>query len=448
MLSREGQECDMDVVMKRFRVRGVLAGAILASGMTALAAPPKERAAILLPPVKMEPGEMPTLARGAIDDLPTAPMTSTPVARRKGSSDAPAWLSGVDPNVVTAAGASTGREKLESKAPFFGSAKDLPPLTSPKLSTSESAKPAPPQPQDKPRLLPQVPPLVGQPEPVGDPNMPFRGTASNGAPVMAGPPAYRWYGYGASTPGANQYAPAGQYPKGSANWYGVTGATPGAFPVPVVNPYRSEPGNEPPTYVTNPPPRATMPATAVGVRSNPGVSPRPDSQPVGVPAMPPVTNYGAGTGSRTLPPLPSPVGIPTMPVSTTAPGGRITGSPVTATKPAPHSPAIAADPNFTPTPMPVLPPPNLFNEPGAKLVQNEIIARGQMPDAQRDPAVELIQGLCRGRADGVDVRWSGSRKLTVCFEVKTQADAGRLVKDLSARPELAPFAIDFCALVK
>lgn len=67
--------------------------------------------------------------------------------------------------------------------------------------------------------------------------------------VMAGPPAYRWYGWGTTTPGGNPFAPAGASPRGTATWYAQTGATPGAFPVPVVNPFRPMPGSEPPVYV-------------------------------------------------------------------------------------------------------------------------------------------------------------------------------------------------------
>jgi hypothetical protein len=484
------QECDMDVVMNEAmttrwlptRVRGMIAGALLASGMTALAAPPQQRAAILLPPVKMEPGELPTLARGAMDDLPGSPAGSTPVTRRKSSNDNPAWLTGVDPNVIPASGLSPSRDRSDAKQPFFNSSQDLPPLTSPKLANGATT-PAPntPRPLDKPRMLPPgerlVPPLMTQPEPNIDPNLPFRGTASNGAPVMAGPPAYRWYGYGSVTPGSNQYAPNGQYPKGSSNWYGVTGATPGAFPVPVVNPYRTEPGNEPPSYVANPPvrtpmmeqPRSTVVPVppAVGVRPNPGISPKPASSPVGIPAMPLIQSIGTDSPTPGLPPLPQPVGIPSMPSLpvapkvepvSTAPAKPIMGTPVLVTKPVPAAapeplpPALTNDPNWKPIPagipIPVLPPPDLFLEPGAKVVKNEITARGQMPDSNRDPAIMLIQGVCKGRADGVDVRWTASHKLTVCFEVRSQADAGKLVKDISARPELAPFAIDFCAVVK
>jgi hypothetical protein len=106
---------------------------------------------------------------------------------------------------------------------------------------------------------------------------------------------------------------------------------------------------------------------------------------------------------------------------------------------APSAPAAA----------PQLPPPNLQYEPGASLVKPALIARGQMPEASRpDPVITLIQGVCRGRADGIDIRWTGSKKLSVCFEVRTQPEANRLVKDISARPELAALAIDFCVLVK
>jgi hypothetical protein len=51
--------------------------------------------------------------------------------------------------------------------------------------------------------------------------------------VYARQPAYRWYGWGTTTPGTNPYAPNGQSPQGSSNWYVQTGATPGAFPEPV-----------------------------------------------------------------------------------------------------------------------------------------------------------------------------------------------------------------------
>lgn len=78
------------------------------------------------------------------------------------------------------------------------------------------------------------------------------------------------------------------------------------------------------------------------------------------------------------------------------------------------------------------------------------VARGQAPDSgpRADPVAELIQAVCQGRAVGVEVRRTGVRSLNVCFETRTDAEAARLVKDISARRELAPYAIEFCVLVK
>jgi hypothetical protein len=98
------------------------------------------------------------------------------------------------------------------------------------------------------------------------------------AHVMAGPPAYRWYGWGTTTPGGNPFAPAGASPRGTATWYAQTGATPGAFPVPVVNPFRPLPGSEPPVYVgTSFNPTGEVPPVKASLTPAP-------SQPVFVPA--------------------------------------------------------------------------------------------------------------------------------------------------------------------
>ena len=60
----------------------------------------------------------------------------------------------------------------------------------------------------------------------------------------------------------------------------------------------------------------------------------------------------------------------------------------------------------------------------------------------------VVQAVCRGRATGIDVRHTGPRQVTVCFEVRTPTDASALVRDLSARPELARYEINYCVLVK
>jgi hypothetical protein len=88
------------------------------------------------------------------------------------------------------------------------------------------------------------------------------------------------------------------------------------------------------------------------------------------------------------------------------------------------------------------------SQPVAATARNQLIARGQAADDRVDPTISLIRKICEGRAEGVDIRWTGSKKLTVCFECQTAPDAQKLVKDISARPELASLQIDFCVLVK
>jgi hypothetical protein len=77
-----------------------------------------------------------------------------------------------------------------------------------------------------------------------------------------------------------------------------------------------------------------------------------------------------------------------------------------------------------------------------------IIARGQMGGNTPDPLVVLIERMCTGRAVELEVRWTGTKSLRVCFEVRSVAEAKQLVNDISARPELVPYRIDFCVLVK
>jgi hypothetical protein len=88
-------------------------------------------------------------------------------------------------------------------------------------------------------------------------------------------------------------------------------------------------------------------------------------------------------------------------------------------------------------------------QPGAARGAPRPIARGQVDDGpQPDPVGDLIRTMCRGRASGVEVRWTGTKRMTLCFESLSEAAAAKLVQDISARPELAPIQIDFRVLVK
>ena len=106
----------------------------------------------------------------------------------------------------------------------------------------------------KPNPNPEARSPDPDPRLIGAPTNPLMGSGSQAQSqqppqsVYATPPAYRWYGWGGTTPGANPHAPTGVYPQGSANWYSQTGATPGAFPVTMTKSTAESPSIEPPVY--------------------------------------------------------------------------------------------------------------------------------------------------------------------------------------------------------
>jgi hypothetical protein len=77
-----------------------------------------------------------------------------------------------------------------------------------------------------------------------------------------------------------------------------------------------------------------------------------------------------------------------------------------------------------------------------------VVARGQMGDARPDPVAALIKQVCQGRAEGLEVRHTGTKKLQVCFEAPSATAAKQIVNDISKRRELTAYQIDFCVLVK
>ena len=545
-------------------VSGVSLACVLAA--PAAAQSPAGRAAALRPPqVTPAPAPAAPVARGAIDDAPVQSLDSTPVTRAGramlpgggGQPTGPAWLTGADANVRPASG-TLPLTPAAATRPHSGAAgttrltqpTDQPDTATPLVSRGLNKIKGFVAGDRSPAGPGATPAAGGSP---ADPNAPLQAQGANGAPVLAGPPAWRWYGYGSVTPGANTYAPTGQYPKASANWYSVTKATPGAFPVPVMNPYRQAPGGEPPVYVAAVPPRPP----ADEVRPPETFTPPPSSatkfspQPPALPTQPPAPPLKVGSvpvgveTPRLIPtPVPAvtlspgagpaavasttgaeprlaaaprpPVGVPTLvplpvlppPAPAKAPdpvaavpavtpdaepleahGAHSHEKPaVTTTKPAAHAPAGSPEPAATlappaalpgsvtnevkwqPTPdradslppgtwapatgaprKPARPPADGDWQPGAtNTTAPRLTARAQAGDTtpQADPAAALIRGVCRGRATDVDVRWTGSKKLMVCFETRTAPEAAAVVRDLSARPELAALQIDFCVVVK
>lgn len=466
-------------LLSRFLTAAGIAAGVAAVGSAQQPTGPRARGVTLLPPRPLEAHEKPPLARGAMDDLPfTAPPVQKgayppPAPRTTATPAGPAWLTGVpDPNVRPAAGISRPAANTPRSAaqPTDGA----PGFMSRGVDKFKSAVG-----MDKPQPR-QQPGATGQPKrEVPTASSPFQGMGLNGAPVYAGPPAYRWFGYGSVTPGANTLAPNGQYPRPSADWHRLTGATPGAIPVPVSNTgVQAVGGVEPPAYAqpvvrpqapTTPPPAYAPPPEPSRVASSPVSAdltrfipaPAAIEPPPAAFVPPPVSieppKFVPTPAPRFEPPPAAPVGVPTItvpplvalppaqvePPKLVLPAVSETGAP-----PPPDGPTWQATPEKPAPPGTWMKPTGGDGawQPGAAA---RPVVRGQAPQPQQpDPVVTLIQAVCRNRAADVDVRYYGTKRLGVCFEIRGEAEATRLVKDISARKELAPFQIDFCVLVK
>ena len=444
-----------------------------------------QRRARLLPPETLHPAELQIVARTAPDDVPTNP-TMTPVVRpaSRASANSPGWLNGTDPNVRPASGTGTPGSQVRPLTSRTDGTKDESSLVSKGLDKLKNAFGGNDRPESAERGQLNQPPGIAKVS--ASANTAFRGTGANGAPVYAGPPAYRWYGWGSVTPGANPYAPNGQHPPASANWFSITGATPGAFPVPVMNPMRAAPGTEPPAYTVMPngriapisntvglPTRTTIqPSDAMGFvpppvdlsrADSPGesrVTPMPTITPppaIVVPTIsqptdrePPIRPL---TGVTPLPQLPEIKPVePAISVPKTTPAAlpvSVTDDPMSwqpnseSTSPDGWGPSKAKPQSSTTQPAPDLQQPGM-----GRSVPGLPVARGQVGDTQPDPMVAVIKRVCEGRVIRVDVRWTGSKKLEVVLQCRNAAEAHRLVKDISAQPQLAPVQIDFSIVVK
>jgi hypothetical protein len=232
---------------------------------------------------------------------------------------------------------------------------------------------------------------------------------SNG--VYAGPPAYRWYGWGTTTPGRNPHAPDGRYPRGSSNWYAQTGATPGAFPVTVNTVGEPIVGAEPPAYAGGyPAPRYEQPSISAPLPTAPITytpSPIPTvtpsfsaPQPVTMPTFTaPVSNepvvLGSSEPSQVLP-VSAPI---SPPVAETVPVPVLDSRPKVAPQPT-FVPSIeskftppAAVPTVTPPPkmLPAMPTVITPSTPSVSWSGTKSEAVAFVPSAVKPSAVAVIQ---------------------------------------------------------
>lgn len=263
--------------------------------------------------------------------------------------------------------------------------------------------------------MPQPEPRVGQPvRKLFDP----KPVASEPGPVKTAPPAYRWYGWGTATPGANQFAPGGDYPQASAQWYAQTGATPGAFPVPTVNPYRPAPSVAPPTYIAP-------------------LVPAPTSVPAPAPVIPPPTPAMPQPAAR---PIPRPTIAETPAVSPhipqVAPAMPPAFQPLNQVPVPPSSgKATPREPEWKPASTPEAPP----------LIVPVI--RGAEPEFDDSPLARQIQEACRGLVVNVTIRETGPRQLKITFAATTATLAEIAARAISDLGELRPYAVEFEAKV-
>jgi hypothetical protein len=304
-------------------------------------------------------------------------------------------------------------------------------------------KPWWPSPEEQPLMAKQVGtrPIYAQPN------------GANG--VYAGTPAYRWYGYGGPTPGANPNAPNGLYPKGSANWYSQTGATPGAFPLPTTVAQRA-PSYEPPTFMTQPAQDSmTMQGQRVVAnnveRAEPEAPPQRRTEfaaPAALASSMPQMPQGAGqplvTSNRQEGPRRTDDTIwstSTTRQSQQAPIASSNAPPLTLVEnqSKPATTPVVPDTAWGPSRVPVITEPSRIPATPPQVT----MSRGQAPLDETPDLGKLIRQVSFGRAEKVLVSLTGKKSLHVNLSVTQETDARDVAALISRLPELKEYAITF-----
>jgi hypothetical protein len=213
----------------------------------------------------------------------------------------------------------------------------------------------------------------------------------------------------------------------------------------------------------HPPPAPSAPAAAAPVVPPaapivPPTIPKPDTAavlppapPVPAPAAPSVLPVPTGAPVKTAAPVGGPKSISAVPAP--LPTSVTAEQPAReelkwqqSSEPAPARPGTWA-PAGDAAPLPTVP---VEQTPGWQTGRAKAapVVRAQQPDSNPDPVGTLIKQMCQGRAEGVEIRWTGTKKLQVCFEIRTAEAAQKLVSEISKRPELTAYQVDFCVLVK
>lgn len=293
--------------------------------------------------------------------------------------------------------------------------------------------------------------------------------------TFAAPPAYRWYGWGTTVPGANPYAPGGKSPQGSAGWYSQSRATPGAFPGQVVATAAEVNPASPPAYAHQPSLRATekpfRAATRLSdLRATEPVSASPPA--VSVPQPPVHQPVPAPAPSRTVPtqpviqtqhptPLPPPPGFraPQNPGSQLVPiavshssamptpgqlpvaSAGLTWKPVSLPNPVPSTvPVSPATP--VPRPATIVPPRVEIETSRSEPAPLPVSITVSPEQIQR-----LVTAACADWVKNVEVRLTGSTKVVVRYTAFSESHAHAAAEAVSRIPELKGFEVGFEARV-
>jgi hypothetical protein len=283
------------------------------------------------------------------------------------------------------------------------------------------------------------------------------------------PPAYRWYGWGTTTPGLNIYAPDGYtYPAGSARWFVHTGATPGAFPAagpPAMT--RVSEGGEPPVYVGQPvvqrPLITSEPPMAPRVGST--VTPPPGVVTGSMPTPAPVVAAPRSVVMPSSPAVESPAVVPTVPVQSTP--TPVDSAPQSMTRPTPD-----ADPLWQPAREPnaatgsIIPSDSRATtdrsavisavsvtpadavDPGwmpAKGVLTQVVtpAVAGVPTETLLELERAVREACRTSVTVTELASPGPGKLTVKYTAPTVSAAEEAVITVTRMAQLKPYVVEF-----
>jgi len=397
-----------------------------ACGALALTAPSalaqkKEPAATLLP---ARPAPAPVVARGSTPDTPLPAFTgayvpSVPAPNYGGNRNDPS----------SPKGSWVGTKWGGLKDSVFGK---------PNPAEAKTLDP-------DPRLLAApTNPLLGTGSPVPVPPQPSQN-------VYASPPAYRWYGWGGTTPGANPHSPSGVYPQGSANWYSQTGATPGAFPVALKPATPEGSAAEPPAYSR----RATSePPLVVGVPAKPSpplisgpqvpeprvvartaIGPAADFEMPTSPRLPSGTPHPIASSAEGRPVTPEPASPPPTELNWQSAGGRGVPMPRDLEPlPAPSRPAAPETDWTSVRPATTRP---------KSVTPTVSVIRGQIDGSEVRSLEALVHNAVTGRVVRTEVRGVGGKRLVVTFVAASEAAAREAAALVVKLPELKPYSVTF-----